>query len=337
MKMESRSGCISDREIRVVDLTKDYPGGVKAVDGVTFNVNAGQIFGFLGPNGAGKSTTIKILTTLALPTSGEATVGGYDVVRQAGMVRCIAGVALQEIGLDPIMTSREMLSMQAQLFGAPSRRALARADELLELVRLTDAIERRVGTYSGGMRRRLDLALALVHEPEILFLDEPTTGLDPASRRDVWTEVRRLNQELGMTIFLTTQYLEEADELADHIAIIDQGRIRTMGSPAKLKASVGSEAINLAFDDPPSAQRAHETFKDLNGSSQLDRDTLRLYISNAAAAIPEVMRRLEQIQLNPISITLTQPSLDDVFLQVTGQSLQAETPDTTAKQEALQA
>ncbi|MGD2162101.1 MAG: ATP-binding cassette domain-containing protein, partial [Anaerolineales bacterium] len=206
--MAVNTRCISNREIRVVDLAKYYPGDVKAVDGISFEVSAGQIFGFLGPNGAGKSTAIKILTTLALPSSGYAEVGGYDVVEQAGLVRCIAGVALQEIGLDPIMTSREMLSMQAQLFGASTREARKRADELLELVRLTDALERRVGTYSGGMRRRLDLALALVHEPEILFLDEPTTGLDPASRRDVWTEVRRLNKELGMTIFLTTQYLE---------------------------------------------------------------------------------------------------------------------------------
>ena len=314
---------MSNREIRVIDLAKYYPGDVKAVDGVTFDVDAGQIFGFLGPNGAGKSTTIKILTTLALPSSGRAEVGGYDVVEQAGMVRCIAGVALQEIGLDPIMTSREMLSMQGQLFGASSTQALKRANELLELVRLTDAVDRRVGTYSGGMRRRLDLALALVHEPEILFLDEPTTGLDPASRRDVWTEVRRLNRELGMTIFLTTQYLEEADELAEQIAIIDQGRIRTMGSPAKLKASVGSEAINLAFENAAYAQRAKDEFGDLNGNNQIDRDTLRLYMANAAGAIPEVLSRLDKIDLNPISITLTQPTLDDVFLQVTGQSLQA--------------
>jgi ABC-2 type transport system ATP-binding protein len=333
--MANKSGCISNREISVQNLTKHYPGGVKAVDDVTFHVSSGQIFGFLGPNGAGKSTTIKILTTLALPSSGSAEVGGYDVVDQAGLVRCIAGVALQEIGLDPIMTSREMLSMQAQLFGASLREARKRAEELLELVRLTDAVDRRVGTYSGGMRRRLDLALALVHEPEILFLDEPTTGLDPASRRDVWTEVRRLNQEMGMTIFLTTQYLEEADELADQIAIIDQGRIRTMGSPAKLKASVGSEAINLAFEDASSAKRAQDAFTDLNGNNQVDRDTLRLYMKNAAGSIPDVIRRLEQIQLNPISITLTQPTLDDVFLQVTGQSLQAGAAKHTPEQENI--
>jgi ABC-2 type transport system ATP-binding protein len=186
------------------------------------------------------------------------------------------------------------------------------------------------------MRRRLDLALALVHEPEILFLDEPTTGLDPASRRDVWTEVRRLNRELGMTIFLTTQYLEEADELADQIAIIDQGRIRTLGSPTKLKASVGSEAINLAFEDASAAERAQQTFKDLNGKNQVDRERLRLYMSDAAGAIPEVMRRLEQVDLRPISITLTQPTLDDVFLQVTGQSYQADESEAVIDQDAFQ-
>ncbi len=280
------------------------------------------MFGFLGPNGAGKSTTIKILTTLALPTAGGALVGGFDVVGEADKVRCISGVALQEIGLDPMMTSVELLSLQARLFGADSIQARQRAHELLELVGLTEAQARRVGTYSGGMRRRLDLALALVHEPEILFLDEPTTGLDPASRRDVWNEVRRLNRELGMTIFLTTQYLEEADELADEIAIIDRGRIQAQGSPAKLKASVGTESINLAFEDRPAAERANALVGSLNGNSQIDRDTVRLYMSAAAQAIPEVMRLLQDADLRPISLTLTQPTLDDVFLQVTGQSLQ---------------
>ncbi|MGD2157499.1 MAG: ATP-binding cassette domain-containing protein [Anaerolineales bacterium] len=320
--MSDNNGCISNREISVQELVKRYPGDVTAVDGVSFQVDAGQVFGFLGPNGAGKSTTIKILTTLALPTEGGALVGGFDVVDQADKVRCISGVALQEIGLDPMMTSVELLSLQARLFGADSTQARQRARELLELVDLTEAQARRVGTYSGGMRRRLDLALALVHEPEILFLDEPTTGLDPASRRDVWNEVRRLNRELGITIFLTTQYLEEADELADEIAIIDRGRIQAQGSPAKLKASVGTESINLAFEDQPTAERASSLVGSLNGNSQIDRDTVRLYMSEAAQAIPEVMRLLQDADLRPISLTLTQPTLDDVFLQVTGQSLQ---------------
>ena len=191
-------------------------------------------------------------------------------------------------------------------------------------MKLTDAVDRRVGTYSGGMRRRLDLALALVHEPEILFLDEPTTGLDPAGRRDVWKEVRRLNRNLGMTIFLTTQYLEEADELADIVAIIDKGKIQTEGSPAKLKAAVGNESINLAFESREIAENASAELNDLAERVQSDRDVVRLYVGQAAERIPVVVNRLQQLKLNPISLTLTQPTLDDVFLQVTGQRLMAQ-------------
>jgi ABC-2 type transport system ATP-binding protein len=312
---------MSSREIIVDDLTKAYPGGVTAVDHISLKVNAGKIYGFLGPNGAGKSTTIRILTTLALPTSGTARVGGFDVVSEAEQVRRIAGVALQDIGIDPIMKADELLSLQAQLFGANSQQAARRAQELLELVQLTDAVGRRVGTFSGGMRRRLDLALALVHEPEILFLDEPTTGLDPASRRDVWDEVRRLNRRLGMTIFLTTQYLEEADELADVVAIIDKGKIVTEGTPSKLKASVGSESINVAFESAEDAQLAMQALNDMGSRRQSDREIVRLYMNQAAQAIPAVVNRLQASQLNPISLTLTQPTLDDVFLQVTGERL----------------
>lgn len=315
---------MTNREIVVESLRKEYPDEVTAVDDVSFTVQSGEIFGFLGPNGAGKSTTIKIMTTLALPTSGKALVGGYNVVSEAANVRRIAGVALQEIGLDPLMKAHELLIMQGQLFGTGRQEARQRADELLELVRLTEAIDRRVGTYSGGMRRRLDLALALVHRPEILFLDEPTTGLDPASRRDIWREVRRLNREFGMTIFLTTQYLEEADELADVVAIIDKGQLAASGSPARLKAQVGNESINLAFDDHIQAEKAQGELDGFANSIQLDRDTVRLYMPEAAGAMPAVLNRLQQSKLDPIAITLTQPTLDDVFLKVTGERLQAE-------------
>ncbi len=321
---------MSNREISVTNLVKHYPSDVVAVDDVTFQVEAGSIFGFLGPNGAGKSTTIKILTTLGLPTSGQASVGGYDVVRQAQHVRRVAGVALQEIGLDPMMKSMELLSLQAQLFGMDRTQAKARAQELLELVQLTEAAERRVGTYSGGMRRRLDLALALVHEPEILFLDEPTTGLDPASRRDVWQEVRRLNRTMGMTIFLTTQYLEEADQLADVVAIIDQGKIVAQDSPTQLKAGVGTESINLAFEDQDRAQQASASLGDLAQRVQADRDTVRLYLPQAAQTVPAVVDRLQQAQLQPLSLTITQPTLDDVFLQVTGHRLKTSEPAPAA-------
>jgi ABC-2 type transport system ATP-binding protein len=323
---------LSDRDISVENLIKTYPGDVIAVDGISFHVEPGSVFGFLGPNGAGKSTTIKILTTLVLPSRGRAVVGGFDVVSQAREVRRIAGVALQDIGIDPIMKSMELLTLQGQLFGAGRAAAQERAHELLELVDLTDAIDRRVGTYSGGMRRRLDLAMALVHQPRILFLDEPTTGLDPASRRDVWDEVRRLNQRLGITIFLTTQYLEEADELADTVAIIDQGRIATEGSPARLKAALGGESINLLFDSRQTAEQALAELGGMGDRLQLDRDVVRLYLDRAAGAIPAVVNRLQQAAIDPVSLTLTQPTLDDVFLQVTGQRLA--TPDTTMAQAA---
>ena len=314
---------MKDREIIVENLVKSYPGKVTAMNGVNFRVDEGKIFGFLGPNGAGKSTTIKILTTLALPTSGRATVGGFDVVSQATEVRRVAGVALQEVGIDPLMKSMELLVLQGRIFGASKVDATARAKELLGLVNLTEAVDRRAGTYSGGMRRRLDLAMALVHQPKVLFLDEPTTGLDPASRRDVWREVRRLNRELGITIFLTTQYLEEADELADTVAIIVGGKIVTEGSPAKLKAAIGEESINLVFDTPELAEKGQSTLAPMGDRIQLDRDTVRLYLSKAAGSIPTVINQLQSVGLTPISLTLTQPTLDDVFLQVTGQRLVA--------------
>jgi len=314
---------MSNREIVVEELAKYYPGDVRAVDNVSFKVESGSVFGFLGPNGAGKSTTIKILTTLALPSEGRASVGGFDTVTQADDVRRIAGVALQEIGLDPLMKPMELLTLQGQLFGASRKQASARAQDLLQLVGLTEARDRRVGTYSGGMRRRLDLAMALVHQPRILFLDEPTTGLDPASRRDVWTEVRRLNREFGITIFLTTQYLEEADELADTVAIIDSGKIAVEGSPAKLKAALGGESINLLFDTRQMAERAVTELDGMGDGLRLDRDMVRLYMGHAAEAIPAVMNRLQTAAISPVSLTLTQPTLDDVFLQVTGQRLEA--------------
>jgi ABC-2 type transport system ATP-binding protein len=315
---------MTHRDILVENLVKHYPGEVKAVDDVSFQVEGGSVFGFLGPNGAGKSTTIKILTTLALPTSGRALVGGFDVVTEAAHVRRIAGVALQDIGIDPLMKPMELLILQGQLFGANRAQAQARAKELMELVRLAEAADRRAGTFSGGMRRRLDLAMALVHQPMVLFLDEPTTGLDPASRRDVWDEVRRLNKELGITIFLTTQYLEEADELADTVAIIDRGRIAAEGSPAKLKAGLGGESINLLFDTRQTAEQALSELNGMGDRLQLDRDVVRLYMSRASEAIPAVLNRLQQVAIPPVSLTLTQPTLDDVFLQVTGERLMVE-------------
>jgi ABC-2 type transport system ATP-binding protein len=320
----------TNREIVVENLVKRY-GDFTAVKGVSFKVNSGEIFGFLGPNGAGKSTTVSILTTLTLPTEGRATVGGYDVVSQADAVRRIAGVALQEIGIDPLMKPMELLTIQCQTFGMSRKQAQARARELLDLVKLSEFVGRRVGTYSGGMRRRLDLALALAHEPDVLFLDEPTTGLDPASRRDVWDEVRRLNTRLGITIFLTTQYLEEADLLANRIAIINNGVIVAEGTPQALKAQLGTESINLTFNDAESAQRAATLLSDMVERTQIDHHTLRLYLSHAANAVPAVVNRVQSANLSLQSLTLTQPTLDDVFLKVTGERLQAKEPAQAAK------
>jgi ABC-2 type transport system ATP-binding protein len=313
------------REIIAENLIKSY-GKFNAVDGVSFRVKDGEIYGFLGPNGAGKSTTVGMLTTLSVPTSGKATVGGYDIASQANDVRRISGVTLQDVGLDPLMKSTELLTIQGRLFGLTAKEAAMRADELLEIVSLSEpeVKKRPVGKYSGGMRRRLDLAMGLVHQPQILFLDEPTTGLDPASRRDIWAEVRRLNRELGMTIFLTTQYLEEADELADRISIIVKGKIAIEGAPSELKASLGSESINVTFKDTEAAARAESLLVSMVDRAQLDRKMLRLYRAGAAEIVPAVVTTLTANGLNPTALTLTQPTLDDVFLQVTGQTMDDE-------------
>src|ERR1043165_8490525 len=243
---------MTDSAIRCVALARAF-GEVDAVNGVDLDIATGEIYGFLGPNGAGKSTTVRMLCTLLAPTSGCASVAGFDVVEQPGAVRLRIGVALQEAALDPRQTGAELLLLQGRLYGLSRADARRRVEELGELIDLSDALGRRIGTYSGGMKRRLDLVASLIHNPEIVFLDEPTTGLDPASRAVVWEEVRRLNTELGMTIFLTTQYLEEADALADRVGIIDHGRIVAEGTPTQLKRSVGSDLIivKCGTGDPP--------------------------------------------------------------------------------------
>lgn len=298
--------------IEVESLVKTY-GEVAAVDEVSFSVREGEIFAFLGPNGAGKSTTVQMLTTLVRPTAGRAEVNGFDVVKREKDVRLSIGVALQETGIDKVLTGRELLVLQGRLFKMSKEEAEKRAEELLAIVSLTEAADRRSGTYSGGMRRRLDLALTLVHRPTVLFLDEPTTGLDPASRIEIWNEVRRLNQEFGTTIFLTTQYLEEADELADRIAIINHGKIVSEGTADELKRLVGGETIAMAFQDATDAKRAAERFgheaEGTNVSFELKQHTLM-----------DVIRSLDEAGLQPERLTVKQPSLDDVFLKVTGES-----------------
>ena len=312
-----------EQAIVVQQLSKVYSGGARAVDGVSFAVSCGEIFGFLGPNGAGKSTTVRILTTLSAPSGGSAMVGGYDVARQPAAVRRVVGVALQEVGVDPLMSARELLVLQGRLFGLAAAQARRRAGELLGIVGLEEVAERRAGTYSGGMRRRLDLALALVHQPAILFLDEPTTGLDPTSRRALWVEVVRLNREVGMTIFLTTQYLEEADALAQRVAIMSRGRIVASGAPEALKAALGAESIVLEFADRTSAERAAMELAPRAQHVTHDQQTVRLYLPDAARAVPAVVGALSELGLPPQRLTLARPSLDDVFLQATGELIGA--------------
>src|SRR5437588_6816932 len=263
-------------------LERTFKGGVEAVRGIELSVAAGEVFGFLGPNGAGKTTTVRMLCTLLPPTAGSARVAGVDVLRDGAEVRRRIGVALQEIGLDPIQTGRELLELQCGLYGISGADARARAEELLELVGIADAGDRRTKTYSGGMKRRLDLASALVHSPEVLFLDEPTTGLDPASRLTVWEEVRRINRS-GATIFLTTQYLEEADKLCDRLAIIDNGSIVAEGTPERLKAEMGRDVVTVAFNGAD-RDATHVALRDLTGLERViaEPDALALYLADGA-------------------------------------------------------
>jgi len=313
-----------DRSITAEGMRRDF-GALHAVDGVDLEIPGGRIFGFLGPNGAGKSTLVKILTTILNPTAGRATVAGYDVQKQGGKVREAIGVALQDVGLDPLMTARELLMLQSELFGTPRDEARKTAERLLVTVGLDDVDpKKRAGAYSSGMKRRLDLALALVHDPRILFLDEPTTGLDPASRAAIWEEVRRLNEELGMTIFLTTQYLEEADRLADEIAIINKGKIVAQGTPSDLKREVGDEVVELQFGSCEDAASADDALAAVAPNRQASNRELRLYFGRAAENVPELVRALDGAGIRLQGLTIEQPSLDDVFLRVTGEALEHE-------------
>jgi len=313
-----------DREAPIIaeGLVRHF-GDVKAVDGVDLQVNDGEIFGFLGPNGAGKSTVIRMLTTLLKPTSGHARVAGYDVVTQANDVRRNIGVALQDAAIDPLMTGNELLRLQAVLYGLQVAQVQPRADELLERVGLTGAADRRVGTYSGGMRRRLDLALSLVHQPTVLFLDEPTTGLDPMSRITLWEEVRRLNNE-GTTVLLTTQYLEEADQLADRVAIIDHGKIVKEGTPTALKAAVGAPTLLISV---PAAEAltARDTLARFGEMRTSAEGTLGVGLRGGAGAVTDVVRALDEAGVRVQHLDLNEPSLDDVFAESTGYRLEGAT------------
>ncbi len=297
---------------------------VRAVCGVDLAVEEGEIYAFLGPNGAGKTTTVRILTTLLLPTGGSATVAGHDVVAEARQVRSAIGVALQEAALDPLMTGRELLRLQATLHGMSGAEGRGRADELLERVDLADAADRRVGGYSGGMQRRLDLAAALVHRPRVLFLDEPTTGLDPVSRKTIWGEVRELNDE-GTTVFLTTQYLEEADQLADNVAIIDAGRIVAEGTPSSLKSQIGNPHIQLQLEEGSIADAERVCAEIGKLMPPVDGRTVMVEVEHGAADIPRVVRALDEAGIEVASLELVHPTLDDVFVATTGRHVQVPT------------
>jgi ABC-2 type transport system ATP-binding protein len=312
--------------IEAEGLERTFAGSIKAVAGVDLEVADGEIYAFLGPNGAGKTTTVRMLTTLLRPTAGSARVAGFDVVAEPGKVRTAIGVALQEAALDPLMTGRELIRLQATLHGLGRREGQAKADALLERVDLVDAADRQVGTYSGGMRRRLDLASALVHEPRVLFLDEPTTGLDPVSRRTIWEEVEDLNRE-GTTVFLTTQYLEEADQLADRVGIIDVGRIVAEDTPGRLKAQIGHPHLEIRLIEG-SAERA-EVIVARFGTPLPSKDgAVLVELERGAAEVAPVVRALDEAGLIVEALDLVEPTLDDVFLAKTGHHLEPEEPDT---------
>src|SRR3954463_16075738 len=307
--------------IEVEGLVREFKNGPRAVDGIHLSVAPGEIYGFLGPNGAGKSTTVLMLTTLLPPTSGTARVAGYDILREGPSVRASIGAALQEAALDPLLTGRDHMRLQTTLQGVPKQERKTRGAELLERVGLSDAADRKVGGYSGGMKRRLDLALALVHRPRVLFLDEPTTGLGPSSRADLWAEVARLAREDGVTVFLTTQYLEEADVLADRVGIIDHGHIVAEGTPAALKAEVGRPTVEANPADPDDLPRTAailERFGDRVSSTK----GAAVRLGNADLGLADIVRALDAEGLQAENIQLHQPSLDDVFLAKTGRLLE---------------
>jgi len=308
--------------IEVQRLEREFKGGLKAVQGIDLEVAPGEVYGFLGPNGAGKTTTVRMLVTLLRPTGGRALVAGHDVATEPHLVRQRIGVALQEAALDMLMTGRELMELQATLHGIAPREVASRSAALIERVGLSQAAERRVGTYSGGMRRRLDLAMALIHSPEVLFLDEPTTGLDPVSRITLWEEVRRLRDE-GTTVFLTTQYLEEADQLADRVGIINAGQIVAEGTPAALKAEVGRPHLDLTFTEETDLGQARAVlarFGDHRPASEGCH--LSIAIAGGATEIAPIVRALDDEGLLVASLNLVQPTLDDVFVDKTGRHLE---------------
>ncbi|ARM76799.1 ATP-binding cassette domain-containing protein [Acidianus manzaensis] len=308
--------------IKAINLTKKY-GNFTAVDHVNFEVEKGEIFGFLGPNGAGKSTTIKMLTTSLKPTEGTALVNGYDIVKQPSLVRQSIGVVPQEYTADEDLTGWENMMFMAGVFGIPKKIAEERAKELLEMVDLTQAEKRKVSGYSGGMRRRLEIAMSLIGRPAILFLDEPTLGLDAQTRNAIWTYVMKLKEEYDMTIFLTTHYLEEADMYCDKIAIIDKGHILKIGSPKELKESLGGDVVLLETDNP---EQAIKIISDIEGVVQVNQinSEIKAKVKNGEEIAPKIMEVLVKNKIKVTKISITQPTMDEVYMEYTGKSLREE-------------
>ncbi|WP_392841797.1 ATP-binding cassette domain-containing protein [Streptomyces sp. LN500] len=313
--MSTRAPAVEARQ-----LIKTYPGDVTALNGMDLSVGAGTVFGLLGPNGAGKSTTVKILTTLARPDSGAATVAGHDVLRHPDRVRRAIGVVAQKSGADPVATGRENLLLQGRLYGMRGAAIQRRADELLDRFDLAGAAKRQVKGYSGGMQRRLDVALGLVHRPEVLFLDEPTTGLDPEARTAMWDEISRLAGDEGLTIVLTTHYLEEADRLAERIAIVDRGRIVVEGTPDELKGELRGDAVHMELRADGDRTSITAALTGLPGVYEVQADGRRVSVraEDGAAAVPVLLTALEQAGASVAAATVARPSLDDVYLRYAG-------------------
>jgi ABC-2 type transport system ATP-binding protein len=330
--MSDKGMSMDDLAIEANDLTKAYPPAVRALDGLSLSVPAGSIFALLGPNGAGKSTTVRVLTTLSRPDSGTARVAGLDVLTEPLTVRRAIGVVGQQHGADAEATGRENLVLQGEFHGLSGRKLCGRVDHVLARLGLTDAAHRLVKTYSGGMRRRVDIAMGLLHRPQVLFLDEPTTGLDPEARADLWTEIERLAREEGMTILLTTHYLEEADRLAARLAIVDRGRVVVAGAPAELKSELAGDAIHVELTGSDHAADAAAALERLDGlrDVQLDGATLRARARDGGAAIPAVLHALGQRGLRVASVTVARPSLDDVYLRHVGRAYTQAEPEAIA-------
>jgi len=316
-----------DNGILVEGLAREFKGGIKAVDGIDLEVAPGEIYGFLGPNGAGKSTTVLMLVTLLPPSGGRATVAGLDVTTHGPEIRRTIGAALQEAALDDFLTGWEHIDLQGGLHGMSKAECRTRGEELLDRVGLSDAAGRKVGGYSGGMKRRLDLALALLHGPRVLFLDEPTTGLDPQSRSALWAEVERLAREDGVTVFLTTQYLEEADVLADRVGIIDHGKIVAEGTPSALKAEIGGVALEATPANPNDKERLAASLAPFGEPAAGSPKSVAVRLAAGAEALADVVRALDADGISVSDLQLHQPSLDDVFLEKTGRSLEGAEDD----------